>query len=535
MIADMLSKLKNKNNLSYDEISNAMEDILSGNVSDENISDFLKSLRDKGESDDELLGMLDKMQAFALHISPKRKGTIIDVCGTGGDNLQTFNISTTASFVIAAAGGVVAKHGNRSISGVSGSADIFEYFGYDLNSSPERVTQIINKFGIGFMFAQKFHPAMKNVANARKMIGGRTAFNLLGPLTNPAQVKNQLIGVFSDDLLERLALLLKKRGSENIMTVRSQDGLDELSTTSKNKVYFLKNGIITPMIVDPEKLGLTKPQIKEIQVTNKHEAVNAFVSVLNSTANNAMMEITAINEGIYDIKENLSQSNQDFIKIIKENQHATLITEIKFSSPSLGEIKKKSDPVGIAKSMINGGAKALSILTQPHLFSGSPEFFIKIRKEIKVPLLMKDIIIDKIQIDAAKKIGADYILLIQSLFDQGFVNEIDELIEYGHKNSLKILLESHTGKEFKNSLKTEADILGINNRNLDTLELDINNTKRILENYEQSRIVISESGIETPEDIRFLHSCGADAFLVGSSIMKSDNIKERVSQLVNAI
>src|SRR3989337_423419 len=140
MIADMLSKLKNKNNLSYDEISNAMEDIC----------DFLKSLRDKGESDDELLGMLDKMQAFALHISPKRKGTIIDVCGTGGDNLQTFNISTTASFVIAAAGGVVAKHGNRSISGVSGSADIFEYFGYDLNSSPERVTQIIDKFGIAF-------------------------------------------------------------------------------------------------------------------------------------------------------------------------------------------------------------------------------------------------------------------------------------------------------------------------------------------------------------------------------------------------
>jgi indole-3-glycerol phosphate synthase len=243
---------------------------------------------------------------------------------------------------------------------------------------------------------------------------------------------------------------------------------------------------------------------------------------------------TAINDGIYDIKENLSQSNQDFIKIIKENQHATLITEIKFSSPSLGLIKKKSDPVEIAKSMINGGAKALSILTQPHLFSGSPDF-IKIRKEVRVPLLMKDIIIDKIQIDAAKKIGADYILLIQSLFDQGFVNEIDEIIEYGHKNSLKILLESHTETEFENSLKTEADILGINNRNLDTLELDINNTKKILKNYEQSRIVISESGIETPEDIRFLHSCGADAFLVGSSIMKSDNIKERVSQLVNAI
>ena len=243
----------------------------------------------------------------------------------------------------------------------------------------------------------------------------------------------------------------------------------------------------------------------------------------------------AIDEGVYDVKENLSKSNINLIESIKENQHATLITEIKFSSPSLGEIKKISDPVQIAKSMIKGGAKALSILTQPYLFSGSPEFFIKIRKEIDVPLLMKDIIIDKIQIDAAKKIGADYILLIQSLFDQGLVKEIDELLDYGHKNGLKILLESHTRAEFENSLKTEADILGINNRNLDTLELDINNTKRILEGYKNSKIIISESGIETPKDVSFLHDCGANAFLVGSSIMKSDNIQERVSQLVNAI
>ncbi len=243
----------------------------------------------------------------------------------------------------------------------------------------------------------------------------------------------------------------------------------------------------------------------------------------------------AIDKGIYDVKENLSKSNTNLIESIKANQHATLITEIKFSSPSLGEIKKISDPVQIAKSMIKGGAKALSILTQPYLFSGSPEFFIKIRKEIEAPLLMKDIIIDKIQIDAAKKIGADYILLIQSLFDQGLVKEIDELLDYGHKNGLKILLESHTRAEFENSLKTEADILGINNRNLDTLEVDINNTKSILEGYKNSKIIISESGIETPKDVRFLHDCGANAFLVGSSIMKSDNIQERVSQLVNAI
>ena len=244
---------------------------------------------------------------------------------------------------------------------------------------------------------------------------------------------------------------------------------------------------------------------------------------------------TAINDGVYNVQESLSNSGKDLSQITRQNEHATLITEVKFSSPSLGKIKKISDPVIIAKSMIHGGAKALSILTQPHMFSGSPEFFIKIRKEVDVPLLMKDIIIDKIQIDAGKKIGADYILLIQSLFDQGFMSDVNEFIEYSHKKGLKVLLGSHTREEFENSLKTQADILGINNRNLDTLELDINNTKKILENFDNSRVVISESGIEKPEDIQFLHNCGAQAFLVGSSIMKSDNIEEHVNQLVNAI
>ena len=331
MIDDVLSKLKDGNNLSYDETSVSTENILNGNVSDEDVGNFLKYLREKGETDDELLAMLDKMQSFALHISLKRKGTIIDVCGTGGDNLQTFNISTTASFVIAAAGGIVAKHGNRSVSGVSGSADIFEYFGYDLGSSQERVSEIIDKFGIGFMFAQKFHPAMKNVANARKMIGGRTAFNLLGPLSNPAQVKNQLIGVYDDKFLERLVLLLKKRGSENIMTVRSQDGLDELSTTSKNQVFFLKNNSINKMIIDPQKLGLKKPQIKEIQVTTKEEAVNAFVSVLNNSANNAMIEITALNAAgglvVANIAKNIEEGLEIALETIKSGMSYSLLED----------------------------------------------------------------------------------------------------------------------------------------------------------------------------------------------------------------
>ena len=243
----------------------------------------------------------------------------------------------------------------------------------------------------------------------------------------------------------------------------------------------------------------------------------------------------AIDDGVYDISETLSKSEIDLQQLIKNNIHASLITEIKFSSPAEGDIRQISDPLQIAKLMMSGGAQALSILTQPYIFNGSPEYFIKIRKNVKIPLLMKDVMIDKIQIDAAKKMGADYFLLIQALFDKGFVDDIDELIDYGHKNDLKILLESHTKTEFENALKTDADIVGINNRNLDTLEIDLYTTKKLLENFQKSKIIISESGIKSTDDIKFLRDSGADAFLIGTSIMKSSDIQKTVSQLVNAI
>jgi indole-3-glycerol phosphate synthase len=254
-------------------------------------------------------------------------------------------------------------------------------------------------------------------------------------------------------------------------------------------------------------------------------------NILRKLVNNSQI---AIDDGVYEIEADLQKSSKDFIQIINANQHATLLTEIKFSSPSLGKIKTLTDPASIAKQMIAGGSKALSVLTQPHLFQGSPEYFMKVREAVDVPMLMKDIMIDKIQIDAAKKMGADYMLVIQSLFDQKFLSDIDEFIDYGHKQGLQILLEVHTKQEFKNALNTKADLIGINNRNLDTLEIDLKTTENILSKVEKSRPILSESGINTPEDIQYLKKCGADAFLIGSSIMKSDNIEEQVKKLVNA-
>ncbi len=312
MIKELTEQLSLGTNLTIDQMSNGMDEILTGTQNDDDVAEFLKNLTQKGESDDELLAMLNKMEEFSLHISPNCKGKIIDVCGTGGDKLKTFNISTAASFVIAGAGGNVAKHGNRSISGISGSADIFEYFGFDLNSEPNKVNETIEKFGIGFMFAQKFHPAMKNVAKARKIVGGRTAFNLLGPLTNPAMVKNQLIGVFSEKYQEKIVKILQRKNAETIMAVRSADGMDELSTTCKNQICMLKNGTITKMTLDPQKVGLQKGDISDIQIRSKEDAIKSFITVLNNTANKTKIEITALNAAgglvISDIADNFTDA-----------------------------------------------------------------------------------------------------------------------------------------------------------------------------------------------------------------------------------
>lgn len=347
MISDLISKLQNKTDLTYDEMNQVMTDVLSGNTMDSENANFLANLAGKGETDDELLGMLDKMQEFSLKIKPKNSGTIIDMCGTGGDKLQTFNISTTASFVVAAAGGIVAKHGNRSSSGVSGSADIFEYFGYDLNLEPSQIAEILEKHNICFMFAQKFHPAMKHVSAARKQLGTRTAFNLLGPLSNPAGVKNQLVGVFSIEYLDRLPLILKRKGAENIMTVRSDNGMDEFSTSSTNRVCILRNGKVLMNAIDPEVVGLHKSSLKNIQIQNKEDAIKSFVGVLNNTANQAMIETTALNAAggliVANISNNFEEAVELALNTIKDGKALALLEKFVQDTGDISKLKECTD------------------------------------------------------------------------------------------------------------------------------------------------------------------------------------------------
>jgi anthranilate phosphoribosyltransferase len=347
MISEYISKLEQKIDLNYDQMSEIMSEVLSGKTNDEQNVSILSNLSKKGETDDELLGMLDKMQELSLKITPKNQGTVIDMCGTGGDKLQTFNISTTASFVVAAAGGIVAKHGNRSSSGISGSADIFEYFGYDLNAEPSDIAKILENHGICFMFAQKFHPAMKNVSLARKQLATRTAFNLLGPLSNPANVKNQLVGVFSNEFLTRLPHILKRKGVENIMTVRSNDGMDEFSTSSTNSVCILKNNIITVNSIDPEFLGLHKSSLHDIQIKTKQNAIESFVGVLNNTANQPMIETTALNAAAGLLVGNVVNSFEDGIELalntIIDGKAMSLLEKFVASTGNIEKLKEIID------------------------------------------------------------------------------------------------------------------------------------------------------------------------------------------------
>lgn len=344
MISNLISKLQQKTDLTYDEINVVMVDVLSGKTNDQENLDFLSSLTEKGETDDELLGMLDKMQEFSLKVEPRNQGTIIDVCGTGGDKLQTFNVSTTASFVVAAAGGIVAKHGNSSSSGISGSADIFEYFGYDLNQEPTQIANVLEKHNICFMFAQKFHPAMKHVAAARKKLGKRTAFNLLGPLSNPAGVKNQLIGVSSTEYLDRLPLILKRKGAKNIMTVRSDDGMDEFSTSATNRVCILKNDKVLMNAIDPEVVGLHKSKLKDIQIQTKKDAIESFVGVLNNTANQAMTETTVLNAAGGLIVANISKNFEEGVELasnmIKEGKALKLLERFVADTGNISKLKE---------------------------------------------------------------------------------------------------------------------------------------------------------------------------------------------------
>jgi len=244
-----------------------------------------------------------------------------------------------------------------------------------------------------------------------------------------------------------------------------------------------------------------------------------------------------INNGYYEVSTRISTPYISLKKAILKSKHVSIITEIKAASPSLGTIRKNFNPEKVAEAMEKGGAVGISVLTEPKHFKGSLSYVTKVRKAVKLPILMKDVIVSPTQLETASKIGANAVLLIEALFERKYCEcDVQEMIAQAQSKNLEVLLETHTEDEFRFAINSNADLIGINNRDLRTLKVDLGVTKKILEkNDAHGKIVVSESGIKAIVDLRFLHECGAHAFLIGSAIMMADDIEKRVKEFVLAL
>ncbi|GAB6035254.1 anthranilate phosphoribosyltransferase [Galenea microaerophila] len=295
-----LEQLLAREDLSKETMQQVMQALMSGQASDAQIGAILIALRMKGETPEEIASAAQVMRDLAAGVSIADKTHLVDTCGTGGDGANTFNVSTASAFVVAAAGGKVAKHGNRSISSKSGSADVLEAAGVNLNLTPEQVAQCVEEVGVGFMFAPAHHSAMKHVIGARKSLGVRTLFNLLGPLTNPAGAPAQVVGVYDEALLPVFAEVLQRLGAKHVMVVHAEDGLDEISIASPTKVAELKAGQITEWQIQPQILEKMHESLAPLAVNSAAESLALIEAVFNQKTDSrteAAKDIIALNAG----------------------------------------------------------------------------------------------------------------------------------------------------------------------------------------------------------------------------------------------
>ena len=277
-------------------VKDFMQSLMSGVLSDDIIESYVLALNEKGITADNIFDAATVMRQFAKQVDIQDKNYLVDTCGTGGDGIQTFNVSTLSAIVAASAGVKVAKHGGRSVSSKCGSADVLEALGVNVNLTPEKVASLVNDIGIAFMFAPNFHPAMRYAAPVRKKLGVRTIFNVLGPLANPASATHQVLGVYEASLTETMAEVLSKLGSEHVMVVHGEDGMDEISISSETRISELKNKSITTFTIKPTDFGLNMADLKTIQVENVDASKAMMLDVLEGHQG-PHRDITLLNAG----------------------------------------------------------------------------------------------------------------------------------------------------------------------------------------------------------------------------------------------
>jgi anthranilate phosphoribosyltransferase len=293
---EAINRLSDKREIFFDEMVDLFRQVMEGKVTPVQLSAILMGLHVKTESVSEIAAAAQVMREFSTKVIVEDASHLVDTCGTGGDKAHTFNISTTAAFVTAASGAKVAKHGGRSVSSQSGSADVLEALGVNLNLTPEQVGDCIREVGVGFMFAPNHHPAMKYAAPVRKELGMRTILNILGPLTNPAGAPNQVMGVFHSDLVGIQARVLKQLGSKHVMVVHGEDGLDEITLCGRTQVAELKHGFVTEYAIEPKQFGIDTADLSSIKAADKDASKSMLLDVLNNKPGPAK-DIVMLNAG----------------------------------------------------------------------------------------------------------------------------------------------------------------------------------------------------------------------------------------------
>ena len=575
-INEAIEKFSSGNSLKKNEIKEVFLSIMKNECNDAEIISFLMTLKTKGETVEEISGAAEVLREMCVKLKLS-SDQLVDTCGTGGDGQNTFNISTASAIVAAAAGVKIAKHGNKSISSKSGSADLLEYSGINIDLDEEQSKKCFDNHGITFMFAPKYHKAMKNVANVRKNIKTRTIFNVLGPLSNPANAKFQVLGVYEKKLVLPIAEVIKELGVKRALVVHSEDGLDEISCEKNTYVAEVNENKISEYTINPKDFNLEICALKTLKVNTVEESYKIFMDMLKNK-NETAVNIVSLNAGaaiyVSGIKENLKDGIKfakeiivsgealkkfkdikksmpekiktpkileeilenkakevaerkikipyedlkeiDYMSSLKRDfkgallhkisqSKSAVIAEIKRASPSLGEFNMNIIPSKIASDFESMGAACLSVLTDAKYFKGSGAILEMAKKGCTLPVLRKDFIIDEYQIDESITMGADCILLIVAALNKDLLKK---LYDSAKQKDLDVIVEVHDHNELDIALDTECDIIGINNRNLHTFEVDLKTTTELVQYINKDQLIITESGIHTSDDVKKMNDCG---------------------------
>lgn len=594
----MLEKINRRQALNYEEAFILADDVLNKRISDDRIESVLVKLNQKGETYHEIAGFANAMKKNAKCFTTA-SSKIMDTCGTGGDGLESFNISTAVAFVMAAAGVKVVKHGNRSVSSKCGSADLLEAMGIDLNLKADESERLLKEEGFCFLFAQAYHTKMKDIMPIRRKIGKASIFNIIGPLSNPAKVTHQMIGVYDRKLLKPVFEAMKTIGLESGAVVYGYGGMDELSLEGENEVLIFKGDEEKQLIINPRHYGFTLVKNEHLKggaadlnlnimksilegepspykeavvfnagfclyldgaVSNMKEGVEMARNLIDAGAVkqkvdhivDAQSKIKKVNilDEIYEYKKQVFETPTDTtnakVKVITSTlfndrkklsdlllayrkdydreeviNHYPIIGEIKRGSPSKGRFANPFELGKVVEQYENLNVIGFSVLVDQKYFFADENDVRNVSTLTNKPILYKEFIVSKAQIEMCKAEGASVILLIAKMLPRDILMQFTT---FAHALNLEVLMEIHTQEDYEKVKDLPFDILGINNRNLNTFKTDLSISVDLYKSLNLKSLnipVISESGIYRKADIEKLLEIGFHGVLMGEHLIRS--------------